>query len=259
MAGLFACIAALVALGGILRQVKQPQAALEHQRRVEEDRAWWTRFEWVAGRAVPPDPSDEPLPWTAVLSTFEALASSARDEVQQTAVGAIMDVAATKSSARIVDDKPSDVATNPSATSHALSALRTYVDATAHTPARSTAVKRLLYEAEVHEALVRMFPDNLTIPGGLRAPDALLMFGARYVIVEIKAYSAAPGRQSTARFEAQMRGYLAGSRNSAGLIVPPVAIRLTKEARDAGIHAVEWKSPEDDAELAKAVTYLSTR
>lgn len=258
MAGLFALIAALVALGGILHQVTQARKALRHQQVVEEDRAWWTRFEWAAGRAVPADPSDDPLPWAAVLSTFEALASNARDEVQQTAVGAIMDVAAKNSTPR-TEDNESDPASPPTEASHALSALRTYVGTTADTPAQSTAVQALLYEAEVMDALARHFPDNVVVRTGVDISDALLDFEGRRIAVELKAYAATPGRESTFRLERQLRHYMEGSQSVGGLLVAPVEIRLSQQAKEEGIGAVRWRSTADDENLARAVMTLASR
>ena len=157
MAGLFAMVAALVALGGIAHQVSQARNALEHQREVEQDRAWWTRFEWAAARAVPPDRSETPLPWPAVLSTFDALASSARDDVQKRAVGAIVEVAASRPHAATVARTEAGEPGQPSTDGEtARLAMLAYLRTTENTPAASPAVRGLLYESEVRQALQRV-------------------------------------------------------------------------------------------------------
>lgn len=267
MAGLFALIAALIAFWGIHRQVSQSRRTLDHQQAVEQDRSWWTRFEWAAERAVPTSTTDVRLPWAAVVSTFDALASSARDDVQRRAVGAIMDVAASRTEAASESSTDRDATDNDAADREAafaaadlqaLSALRAYVNTTADTPAQSAAVSARLYEAEVLQALTRVFGEAVTTWQGGDAPDAVVTQHDRRVVIEIKGYTATPGPNSTYRVENHVRHSKAASAGVGGVVVAPVPLRLTESARNDKIVAVQWRGPDDDNELARAIVSLTS-
>jgi hypothetical protein len=252
MAGIFALVAALIAFWGIQRQVTQSRRTLNHQQDVEQDRAWWTRFEWAAERAAPANPTDERLPWAAVVSTFDALASSARDDIQRRAVGAIMDVAARSAQPVPEGERVGDEPESPSSP-QVLSALRAYVDSTADTPAQSTAVTARLYEAEVLQALTRLFSGSAMIRRGGAVADALVESGGHRVVVEIKGYSQPPGRGIGSRIENHVRYAMEASGGTQAVIIAPVEIRLTDAAYRDKITAVQWRGVEDDADLARAV------
>ena len=100
LAGVLAVVAALIAFVGLRTQ-------LAHQRRAETNRAWWERFQWASSRALPADPGHDALPYEAIVNTFTALAESASDQVQEGAVGAVMDVASSR--ARTAADEESGV------------------------------------------------------------------------------------------------------------------------------------------------------
>ncbi len=258
MAGLFALVAALIAFWGIQRQVAQSRRTLAHQQDVEQDRAWWTRFDWAAERAVPASTTDERLPWPAVLSTFDALASSARDDVQRRAVGAIMEVAAGSTQPAADDAAPRDATVAPEG-AYALSALRAYVNTTADTPAQSAAVSARLYEAEVLQALTRTLGESVeTWTGTATAADAVITQNDQRIAIEIKAYTATPGPNSTRQLENQVHQIKMASASTGVVVVAPVPLRMTEAARDDRILAVQWRTTDDDAELARAVESLTS-
>lgn len=256
LAGIAAVTAAGVALWGIMKQVAEARKSLQHQQSTEQNRAWWARFEWAASRALPTDPSHAALPWPAVLSTFNALVLSADDDVQRTAVGAIMQVAGER-------EQPShgSALAIPARTPHiddtVRSALQTYVNATSGTPAQSRVVEAMLYEVEVLGALQRVFGDSLIVPESSgRTADAILTRDGASVVVEIKAYTASPGPISVARLIATVRSLVSDSRAQGAIIVSPMAVRLPAGSQPRDISVAVWRSEADDNALRQALDDL---
>ncbi|TFV81469.1 hypothetical protein E4V99_10715 [Microbacterium sp. dk485] len=253
IAGVFAVAAASLALWGILRQVAVARSSLSHQQTIETERSWWTRFEWASTRAVPSDPTAQPLPWNAVLSTFNALAVSAQDDVQRTAVGAIMEVAG-RTEQTSESHRKRDVVSAATEGRPSVSALESYVHSTAGTPASSPVVEALLYEAQVLEALKRVFGDSLNLPARERnMADALVVRGQVQVAVEIRNFSETAGPVSTDRLLAQLKTLRDVSGAAGAVVVAPGEIPYTERAPAADIRVVKWTSPEDDEALRLAV------
>ena len=273
LAGICAVAAASLALWGILRQVKVSQAGLEHQRSLEQDRSWWTRFEWAATRALPSSPEDKALPYPAVLTVLTALLEGATNEVQRTAVGAIIDVAARTSNdtaAHTSDDShgsptpaaetlASDSVADSSDDMQRLLALQLYSAASANTSARSSTVEAQLYEASVYDALHRIFgPENVTITPALKIdgrvvrPDAIVDVQDRRVLVEVKAFrrpNALLGR--TIEGKVAELAQLAGA--DASVVVAPTDLRVSDIGIENGLSSVRWEDANDDEALRNAI------
>lgn len=213
-AGLCALAAALIAFIGISRQVRIARAALDHaqteaervaaratevldhQRATDSDRAWWDSFEWAAGRAIPADPRQEPLPYVSIVRTFEALAQSATNDVQSGAISGVMDAATSQRHSGGEETSVAPASDGDEESNNLRAALSAYVAATANTPAASSAAAAQLYELEVLEALRRLAPsqglellsDDQLPPTERRHVDALLTGNADPVLVTIKYF-----------------------------------------------------------------------
>lgn len=267
LAGLCALIAASLALWGILRQVAVATRALAEQRESERKRAWWSTFEWVAARAVPAKREERRLPYAAVLSTLTALAESAENDVQRTAVGAITNVAAQAEAdidaaggadvAAGADDAewhtvaaPTQPITDPEQT---LRALRAYSVATANTPATSSLVDAQLYEAAVLDAIERVAPDAMREPRREQyRPDAVLDVGREIVVVEVKSW-ARPSRSLPTSALLQVKHLLEVFEASRGVIVAPTPFDPVPPDISTRIRTVVWNSPDDDDALRDAL------
>lgn len=226
-AGLAALAAAGLAFTGISRQVQvarenleqarksadqaqqSAQESLLHSRRTEQDRAWWNSFEWASSRALPADSGAESLPYVAVLRTFEALAKSATDHVQEAAIAGVMDVAAerhdrSETEIRGIRDERSVLAAGSGEDSEAMrSALAGFVASTRGTPASSSQAVHLLHEIDVLGALHRLSEGDGAVHVGRRGleyiapqpnrsifqPDAVVEIDGATVVVEIKGWS----------------------------------------------------------------------
>lgn len=280
LAGMCALVAALIAFIGISRQVRvsresvelsgrsaaqaqiNAQHSLEHQRAAEQDRAWWNTFEWASSRAIPSDKSAEPLPYVAVLKTFQALAGSAIDDVQRAAIAGVMDVAATRAGETIVDDAVDDRdgADNDS-TDQIRSALSAFVASTTNTPARSPAVEYQLYELDVINALTRIEGGDVRLLGGWRElvptrgfrPDAIVEVNGTRVVVELKLFRKS-STQSRHRVIETMRRIRDASVRDPILLVSQPALDFGADIEsDLSFRAVSWSSPSDDDALRQAL------
>lgn len=268
LAGLCALLAASLTLWGILRQVATSRRGIEHQQEAESNRAWWERFEWAATRAVPASKDDNPLPFGAVLSTLTALTEAAKDDVQRTAIGAVMEVAADKSNEPTNENELPAYEEVPPAGDRTIQALQNYVRAAGNTPARSAMVEAHLYEYQVIEALKRLLspenvriqpllsPENVHIPRGLRMPDAVVTHREKLIVIEVKAYRKGRGLGSEAA--AQIRPLIEMAGADAGLVVAPIELQFETQNRERdNILGVAWVSPEDDAVLLRALNILA--
>lgn len=273
LAGVLAVVAALIAFLGLNLQ-------LSHQRRAESNRAWWERFQWASSRALPVDPKHEVFPYNAILRTFEALHESATDIVQQGAIGAVMEIASARNEGHVTTttSQAADAAlggevadevvtADPAAGSGAflqsvyadLSALRSYVAATAGTPADSPQTRARLLESQVgaalHDSGIPMRPGTARTadPG----PDFVVAVGARFVGIEVKYFSepsrARLAEQSYERLQTYVQGGMA-----AVLIVSNHGVRLPVAAANKGIHAFQWHGrAEDTARLIQRIHELA--
>lgn len=262
LAGVLAVVAALIAFFGLNLQ-------LSHQRRAEAGRAWWERFQWASSRALPVDPKHEALPYDAVVSTLNALFDSAIDNVQEGAVGAVMEVASARSPVATAsasdsslvedrdlshdaDEKVSEPVISDSAvvigprlsfTDANLAALTSYVSSTAGTPADSPQTRARLLETEVGIALQDAGVSVHT--SAVDGPDFIVKIGSRRIGVEVKLFSDARRArlvdQSVRRLQTYVQGGLA-----AVLVVSNEELILPPGAADAGLHAFHWRGTEED-------------
>lgn len=265
LAGLCALLAASLTLWGILRQVATSRRGIEHQQEAESNRAWWGRFEWAATRAVPASKDDNPLPFNAVLSTLTALTEAAKDDVQRTAIGAVMEVAADLDARPHKSNEPTNENELPAyeevppAGDRTIQALQNYVRAAGNTPARSVMVEAHLYEYQVIEALSRLLsPENVHITPDLlgRRPDAVVTHRGKRIVIEVKAYR--KGRGLGSKVAAQIRPLIAMAGADAGLVVAPIELQFETQNRERdNILGVAWVSPEDDAVLLRALNILA--
>lgn len=280
LAGMSALIAAVIAFIGISRQVRvsrvsvemartsaleaqtHAQESLEHQRAVEQDRAWWKTFEWASSRAIPSDKSAEPLPYVAVLNTFQALADSATDDVQRAAIAGVMDVAAKRAGETIAADGSSDSdGVDGDATEQLRSALSAYVATTANTPARSRAAEYQLYELDVLKALARVEGGSVRVQEDGRSrqsssgfrPDAIVEVDGNQVIVELKLFREPSAKARYMALET-LRRIRGTSLRQPILLISPMAPKFgTDVEAELSFRAVSWKSPSDDAALRRAL------
>lgn len=256
-AGLCAVLAAVLALRGIHKQVWVTRRGQVHRREADEDRAWWERFEWTAARAVPASSDEVPLPYDAVISTLTALMKSAKDDIQRTAVSAVMDVAAQAipGSAEGAELTDGDV----QAADRRQRALHQYSVTAGDSPARSIAVDWQLYEFEVLDALERILPSAriLTRPryrddASMRtvSPDAVVEYAGKRLVVEIKYYSKAQSLLS--RVLNQLEALVQVSGAEGAVLVAPVEIqKASRPGRN--LFGAIWASPHDDEALRTAI------
>lgn len=263
LAGVLAVIAALIAFLGLNLQ-------LAHQRRAETNRAWWERFQWASSRALPADPSHDALPYDAIVSTFTALAESAVDEVQEGAVGAVMDVASARAKAPIARAEglqpkqatPDAAMTTPSNDAYAPAqvteadppeqsekaelALSRYVRSTAGTAADSSAARGRLYEIELIRALER-FPEFETYsPQPSAGADLMLESNGRRIIIEVQYLKPGSRPRLPVSTERQLRTHRHLSNSDVALVVANVELRVDPETRADGIETFLWRGSEED-------------
>lgn len=254
LAGLCALGAAFLAFSGIRRQVNVSLRNLEHQREVELKRAWWERFEWAAGRAVPKNREEVKLPYNAVLSTLTGLAETARDEVQQNAVGAITEAAVQAENEALNLERSSG-----SQSFNRIEALQKYSEAAQNSLAASNAVDAQLYEVQVSEALRRILPaDELDLQprlsagsGGARfRPDAIIRRDGISIMVEVKYV-----RSNDRLWVKRLHGVSYGMREigaTHAIIVTPTG-KPDEVLGNSALTVVSWSSPSDDNRLLAAV------
>lgn len=78
--GVAAVMAAIIAATAVGLQ-------LRHNKKVEEERSWWERFEWVTTRAVPAEDEHTALPYDLSLDILTSLAARTTDDTQGRACG----------------------------------------------------------------------------------------------------------------------------------------------------------------------------
>lgn len=257
MAGIFALAAAIIAFSGIRLQARHTKAAMDDQRLAAENRDWWTRFEWAAERAVPATDAGKALAWGAVVSTFDALDESARDGVQKTAIGAIVEVAGERE--RLAREATPGSAETSAITTNERMAMASYVARTANTPAESAAVRAMLYESEVYDALQRIAqsrqgdqqrgPSSWQILRPLGGADAVIAANGRRVVIEMKAYSKPPSPRIVPKVLAQVAMWADATDSNSAVVVAPVAFPISQEQLDLSVESVVWAGPKDDEAL----------
>ncbi|WP_453984333.1 hypothetical protein [Brevibacterium casei] len=253
-AGLFAVMAAFLTLWGLLKQVGVARRNLDHQRKADESRAWWERFEWAAGRAVPKSKDEIRLPYNAVLSTLIGLARTASDDIQKAAVGAIMEsAAAAEETARTGEEANGEPPTVDD--QFRMDLLQKYVDLARESPARSIIIESELYELQVMEALRRILPPDSVFETNLVGADAIVEHQGRRIVVEIKYMES--GRKSSPALAKNFRRQALKSLSvvdavGAVVVVPfDIPMSLFDEFEDLTVSV--WSSPNDDTGLMAAI------
>jgi hypothetical protein len=281
-----ALLAASLAFWGISRQVTvsrqtlshQRDAAtqlLEHQRKTEDSKAWWSTFEWSADRGIPSDPSDTALPLSVSIRTFEQLQESAQTDVQKAACGGVMDVLAQLvSPSEQVDGLPSrSVRTEPGDPNYegARAALSSYVVASRGTAAASPGSEARLYDLEatsavaglnIENAIVRALPRlrGLALDGSATTvvPDVSVEINQRTVLLEFKAYYSASGAKR-AIFETVGR-FRARGISLPIIVVTPQSIEIASQwSRQNKCLAIQWRDSRDNDALRVAIQEAMSR
>ncbi|MCI0156809.1 hypothetical protein KNO15_08880 [Leifsonia shinshuensis] len=276
-AGLCAVAAALVAFWSISRQLKvtrqgidegqrSSDRALEAQRTTADRNSWWQMFEWASSRAIPADKTEDPLPYAAILRTFEALAESATSPVQEAAVSGVMDEVAGREEGR-----RKQAATNsPSSeeyTGSELAALEAFVRRTANTPARSRAAESQLYEAQVIQAILKLESDEssdfpVVVREGpttdLRVPDVLVEIDGVTVGVEVKRFTPASQTRSKKVLD-QLRYFLSEGPADRILLVVPAELGEGVMLLESGIFATHWSPNDGTSSLVRALQEVARR
>ena len=88
---LAALLAAIFAYLGVSKQVKVANRSVEKQSEVAARTAWWERFTWVADRSLQRQAGVDSLPEDIAISTLNALALAATDEVEKKACRGLVD------------------------------------------------------------------------------------------------------------------------------------------------------------------------
>lgn len=277
LAGVLAVFAAMVALFGLNQQ-------LTHQKRADADRAWWERFQWASSRALPLDPSHHRFAYASIIDVLTALANSATDEVQEGAVGAVMEVASLSvpnpanvgASQPVVSGGPSDgtPTANPHmrrdgdgpASGHSTEywtevtelALSRYVGRTAGTAAESGAARERLYEMAFYRALEQLPRDFSFIHPAPGDADFAVERNGRVVVIELKDQLRLSSEFLTPSIESQLRFFRGVSGVNAVLMVTSTDVQLWDTASADGINAITWRgSAEDTARLIRTLRNLT--
>ena len=281
-----ALLAATLAFWGISRQVTvsrhtlahQRDAAaqiLEHQRKTEDSKAWWSTFEWSADRGIPSDPSDTALPLSVSMRTLEQLQESAQTDVQKAACSGVMDVLAQLlSPSEEVEDQPSSTArTEPGDPNYegARAALSSYVVASRGTAAASPGSEARLYDLDatsaveglsIENAIVHILPAlrGLAVDGSRArvTPDVAVEIGERTVLLEFKNYSTQTGAKRA--ILRTIGNFRAQGISLPVVILTPHSVEISPEWSEQNkCLAIQWRDNRDNDALREAIQEAASR
>ncbi|MCB2413265.1 restriction endonuclease [Demequina sp. TTPB684] len=261
-----ALLAAVIAFGGISKQVAVSRASLTHQKESAQADAWWAMFEWASDRAIPRRQDERPLPVSVSIRTLERLAAEATEQVQEAACAGVIDVltpAIDAAGLGLAVDGRDAVASEGELAGFA--ALASYVESNAGTPAASFAAEAHVYEFRVASALVSLSTQNPRVKIYRNPPsaadhgaDAIAVVDGLRVIIEIKAYRSAAGLPSKIlQAIRRLRGRVPDADAILVITTFPADLGPDQESELRATTAL-WRGPEDDARLLEALLHASS-
>ncbi|MGH3704655.1 MAG: hypothetical protein ACRDT9_08510, partial [Agromyces sp.] len=272
--GFAAVVAASIAAFGLSRQVQVSRGQLEHNRAAEQERSWWSSFEWATSRAAPLDSGHRELPADVAINTFLSLSDAATTDVQKKACGGFIDMLTAsppESGASPAAEQVASVRRPQTAsqyermrvyeereTEREIEALAAYTSRTSGTPARSSGAEARLYELRVFDAIARLHLRGAldSISTGFDGPDfadATVGIGGASVIVVVKAFPDGDAHAARRIRDIRNRVVAHGETRPVVVAVPFPLSQAQSKWSDDRVAVCTWNGEEDDQALLAAL------